>query len=130
MNPTALPSNLEIQALSVLWHEGPSTVGGVLEGLPDGKERAYTTVLTTLRNLERKGFLSHEVDGRAHVYIPSVAERDVAQSTLSELLDRLFDGSRARLVDALLEEEDLTPKEFEALRQRVMELRREEERDG
>ena len=48
------PSNLELQALSVLWHDGPSTVSAVLETLPDGKDRAYTTVLSVLQSLERK----------------------------------------------------------------------------
>ena len=45
------PSNLELQALSVLWHEGPSTVAAVHETLPDRKDRAYTTVLSVMQVL-------------------------------------------------------------------------------
>ena len=121
---------LEARVMKVVWRRGRATVRDVLDDLPGRRKLAYTTVLTTLRNLEQKGFLGHEVEGRSHVYLPRVEEREVARSTLSEIADRLFDGSRVRLVDALLEEEQLTKKEFEALRQRILELRREEESDG
>ena len=97
--------------------------------MPGRRKLAYTTVLTTLRNLEQKEYLRHEVEGRSHVYLPRVQEREVARSTLTDLVDRLFDGSRVRLVDALLDEEQLTKEEFEALRERILELRREEGTD-
>ncbi|MCH2064232.1 MAG: BlaI/MecI/CopY family transcriptional regulator, partial [Roseibacillus sp.] len=49
------PSALELQALSVLYSVGPSTVAVVLENIPDGKVRAYTTILSVMQSLERKG---------------------------------------------------------------------------
>ncbi|NIP96212.1 MAG: BlaI/MecI/CopY family transcriptional regulator, partial [Akkermansiaceae bacterium] len=52
MPTTSLPSDLELQALSVLYAEGPTTVATVLENLPDGKERAYTTILSVMQSLE------------------------------------------------------------------------------
>ena len=72
------PSNLELQALSVLWHEGPSTVGAVLEALPDGKDRAYTTVLSVMQSLERKGLVKRTRYGRAHVYEASRSQEQIA----------------------------------------------------
>ena len=121
--------DLEARVMKVVWKRGRATVREVLADLPGRRKLAYTTVLTTLRNLEQKGFLRHEVEGRSHVYLPRVEEREVARSTLTDLVDRLFDGSRVRLVDALLDEEQLTPEEFEALRQRILELRGKEAED-
>ena len=48
------PSNLEMQILSVLWEHGPSTVRDILGKIPDGKKRAYTTVLTMMQIMEKK----------------------------------------------------------------------------
>ena len=55
-----------------------------------------------------------------------MAERTAAQTALREILDRMFEGSPVRLVDALFEKEDLSPAEFEALRRRILELRKKE----
>jgi predicted transcriptional regulator len=97
----------------------------VRDALPNRK-LAYTTVLTTLRNLEKKGYLEHEVEGRAHVDLPAIEERAVERSSLMDLLDREFDGSRVRLVDALLDGSDLSDEEVEDLRRRIEDLREEE----
>ena len=63
------PSDLELQVLSVLWDHGPRTVREILERIPDGKERAYTTVLTILQGMSRKGLVTHTQEGAAHVYL-------------------------------------------------------------
>ena len=55
---TAHPSPLELQVLSVLWEHGDCTVRTVLENLPDGRDRAYTTALSVLQTMERKGRLT------------------------------------------------------------------------
>ena len=63
----ATPTNLELQALSVLWALGEATVREVWESFPDGKERAYTTILTILQNLERKGLARKKIRNRARL---------------------------------------------------------------
>jgi predicted transcriptional regulator len=121
---------LEGRVMKVVWRQGRATVHDVRGAMKGGRKLAYTTILTTLRNLENKGLLRHEVEGRRHVYLPVVTERAAARSALRSLLDGLFDGSRVRLVDALFESENLSRSEFEQLRKQVLEFRRKEEDDA
>ena len=102
---------LESRVMKAVWSLRRATVREVLVALEGRRKLAYTTVLTTLRNLERKGFLQRELQGRSHVYLPAVEQEAVARGALDDLVDRLFDGSRARLVDALLDEERLSDEE-------------------
>ena len=69
------PSEMELQILAVLWEHGPSTVRAIRQLLPDGKNRAYTTVLTLVQIMEKKGLVGHTSQGQAHVYRPLVARR-------------------------------------------------------
>ncbi len=117
---------LESEVMKAVWRLGRGTVRDVLRALDSDPPRAYTTVLTTLRNLEAKGYLRHEVEGRTHVYLPLVAEGAVGKRAVRDLLDRLFDGSPVRLVQALLESEALTAEELALLRRAVDERRGEE----
>lgn len=122
---------LETRVMKEVWRLRRATVHAVREALAKRKRRlAYTTVLTTLRNLEEKGYLRHDVDGRSHVYFATVTERAAARRVLRDVLDRLFDGSHVRLVDALLADEHLSKAEFEELRRQVLDLRRREEEAG
>jgi len=93
------PSNLELQALSVLWHEGPSTVAAVLETLPDKKDRAYTTVLSVMQRLERKHLVKRVLVGRAHVYEAAYSREAIVQHAVRDFLTNVFGG---RLGEALL----------------------------
>ena len=80
----------ELDVMAVLWAHGSGTVGEVQRRL--GAKLAYTTVLTILRNLEAKAFVSHQEEGRAHRYFPRVQQRSARRSALSRLLDSLFKG--------------------------------------
>jgi predicted transcriptional regulator len=105
------PSNLELQALSVLWHLGPSTVATVLEELPDGKERAYTTVLTVMQNLEKKGHVRRVKQGRAHVYQAAHPQKSVVSDAIDDFLVNTFGGRLGEAVLALLASAPLTVEE-------------------
>jgi predicted transcriptional regulator len=123
--------DLETLIMKEIWRQGRATVHGVRNALKSRRKLAYTTILTTLRNLERKGFLHHETEGRTFVFMPSIDEGTMARTTVRELLERFFDGSAARLVNALLEEKALSREEFEKLRLKILELRRKKEgKDG
>lgn len=103
----------EASLMEVLWDRGPSTVAEVRSELPD--ELAYTTVLTILRNLESKGYVTHEEEGRAHRYT-AVVERDAAQrSALQALKHKLFRGSTELLLTQLVAEKDLSPTQIERI---------------
>ena len=78
--PKPRPSELETKVLGLLWEHGPSTVREVLASLSDGKNRAYTTVLTVMQGMEKKGLVSHTRSGLAHVYHPQVTRDEVVSS--------------------------------------------------
>ena len=105
------PSNLELQALSVLWHEGPSTVATVLETLPDKKDRAYTTVLTVMQSLERKNLVKRVLVGRAHVYESAYAQEVIVQRATHDFLTNAFGGRLGEALLAILSAGTLTPEE-------------------
>jgi len=105
------PSNLELQALSVLWHEGPSTVSAVHESLPDGKQRAYTTVLTIMQNLERKNLVKRNRIGRAHLYRATQSQQTIIRRATRQYLTNTFGGRLGEAVLAILSTGNLTPEE-------------------
>lgn len=111
MAGTSHPSNLELQALSVLWHEGPSTVGVVLGSMPDGKYRAYTTVLSVMQSLERKNLVKRKKSGRAHVYEAAQSKEDIVDQATTDFLTNAFGGRLGEAILTLLSAGTLTPEE-------------------
>ena len=105
------PSNLELQALSVLWHDGPSTVAAVHETLPDKKDRAYTTVLSVMQSLERKSLVKRARVGRAHVYAASYSQEVIVQRATHDFLTNAFGGRLGEALLAILSAGTLTPEE-------------------
>ena len=104
----------EAEIMEVLWDSGPSTVAEVKERVAD--ELAYTTVLTILRNLEAKGYVTHDPEGKAHRYSPLVA-RDAAQrSALRAMADKFFKGSTAMVLTHLVADEKLAAADVKRLR--------------
>src|ERR1700722_20118829 len=91
-------TDAELRLMEVLWKTGPATVNDVAEALPKDPALAYSTVLTTLRILETKGYLKHTKDGRAFLYEAVVAREQACESALSHLLRRFFENSPERLV--------------------------------
>jgi BlaI family transcriptional regulator, penicillinase repressor len=104
----------ELDVMGVLWELGSGTVTEVRARLP--VELAYTTVLTILRNLEAKGFLRHEEEGKAHRYIPLVEQQTARRSALARMLERLFDGSPELLLTQLVDDHPLDADEMRRLR--------------
>ncbi|MFV0446755.1 MAG: BlaI/MecI/CopY family transcriptional regulator [Planctomycetaceae bacterium] len=115
----AKPSDLELQVLSVLWERGPQTVRDILALLPDGKDRAYTTVLTILQGMSRKGFVTHTQDGPAHVYHPAVTRADVLHPMMRTLVQHAFGGDPSRVVQALLGSGDVSTDDLKEIRKLI-----------
>lgn len=99
----------ELDIMGVLWSRGPSTVAEVREALED--DLAYNTVLTMLKVMEGKGYVSRRPEGRAHRYAAEVARDTAGESALGRVTDRLFGGSPEqlllRLVDSGLEPDEV-----------------------
>ena len=100
----------ELDVMAVLWELGSGTVTEVLEHL--GVPLAYTTVLTVLRNLEAKQYVSRTEEGRAHRYFPRVAQQAAQQNALSRLLTSFFGGSPEALIAQLVDQRDVSPEEL------------------
>ncbi len=115
----------EVDVMNVLWKLGSGTVSEVQERLAD--ELAYTTVLTILRTLEKKGYLGHETEGRAHRYLPLVERVEAQESAIRRITRKLFSGSPELVMAQLLKERGLTDAQLRRLRDLVEERLKEEE---
>ena len=111
----------ELRLMRVLWEKGQATVGEVVEALKTGPKPAYNTVLTLLRIMEKKGYVSHRKDGRAFIFQPAVDRADASRSALRTLVNRFFDGSPRLLMLNLLEDGQLTPDALKQLKERIEE---------
>jgi BlaI family transcriptional regulator, penicillinase repressor len=107
----------ELRLMDVLWQKGPSTVQQVLEALPPKQALAYNSVLTTIRILEKKGYLEHVKDGRAHVYAPVIQREEASRSEIRHLVRRFFANSHEQLVLNILEERGMDADELGRLRE-------------
>jgi BlaI family transcriptional regulator, penicillinase repressor len=106
----------ELRLMDVLWLKGPSTVQRVLEALPKKSQLAYNSVLTTIRILEKKGYVRHIKDGRAHVYRPLVEQAEASRSEIRHLAHRFFNNSHEMLVMNILEDRGVDAEELKRLR--------------
>ena len=116
----------ELDVMSVLWDRGPSTVAEVQKALDD--QSAYTTVLTILRILEEKEYVTHTTEGRAHRYRPLVERSDAGGSALKRVTKRLFSGSPELLLTRLVEDQDLSEEELRRMRDLLAARLREEKK--
>jgi len=107
----------ELRVMNVLWSKGPATVQQVQDWLSADHDLAYNSVLTTIRILEKKGYLKHTKDGRAHIYSPVIAREDASRSEVRHLVGRFFGNSHHSLLMNLLQEQELDAEEVKQLRQ-------------
>ena len=110
-------TNAEHRIMEVIWARGSATVGEVVDAL-EGKD-AYTTILTLMRILKAKGYLSSRKEGRAFVFVPEVDRTTAARKAVHQLLSKFFSGSPSELVLSFLRQEELTPEELDAIKQRI-----------
>jgi BlaI family transcriptional regulator, penicillinase repressor len=107
----------ELRIMNVLWEKGAATVHEVLQGMPEEPAPAYNSVLTIIRILEKKGYVKHVKDKRAHVYIPKVDRKDATRFEVRHLVSRFFADSDELLVLNILEEKSIDADELARLRQ-------------
>lgn len=92
------PTDAELAILNVLWERGPSTVRDVHEALSTSQATGYTTVLKLMQIMTEKGLVVRDESQRAHVYEARQSEQRTQRQLLSDLADRAFGGSPAKLV--------------------------------
>ena len=124
MPPAPRPSDLELQVLTVLWESGPLPVAAIREAIPDGKNRAYTTILSVLQVMEKKGLVGHTTKGQANVYSPAVKRQQVMRPLMRQMLHNIFGGSAARAVQSLLDSSPVDEDEMSQIRELLAEVER------
>jgi len=118
MENASLPavSPAETQVLRIVWESGQATVQDVCDRLPVERKIAYATVQTLLRRLEKKGYVGHHNQGKAHVFFPAVESEEVIKRTVTDFLDRLFGGDAIPLVQYLAEHGKIDADDIEKLK--------------
>jgi predicted transcriptional regulator len=111
----------ELRLMRVLWERGESAVSDVVTAVAESTPLAYTSVLTTIRILEKKGYVSHRQEGRAFLYSPCIAQQEASRSEVRHMLQRFFGNSRESLLLSLLGDEEIAPDELKRLRQVIAE---------
>ena len=107
---------LETLIMNSLWEDSPAGVRQVQERLESVRPMAYNTVLTMMRILREKGFLTSERSGRSDIYQPVVTRKQMGQRSLKDLIESFFSGSAEALVSQVLASQTLTDEEMAAIR--------------
>jgi predicted transcriptional regulator len=112
----------ELRLMKILWERGESAVSDMVTAISAETELAYTSVLTTIRILEKKGYVCHRQEGRAFLYSSCVGESEAGRSEVRHVLHRFFGNSRERLLLSLLGDDEITPEELNRLRVAIAKL--------
>ncbi len=111
--PREIPPPLELECLKCLWLLGEGQVRDVQQALAPERKLAYTTVMTVLDRLVRKGAVSRRKAGRAFVYQPVLSRETLRRLAVKQLLESLFSGSEDELLGYLQgREPDAAPAAF------------------
>lgn len=109
----------ELQILNTIWELGTASVSDVHGILSESEEIAYTTVMTTMKKLADKGYLSFDEVDKKYVYRPRINPGEVRQGLLTDLISSAFRGSPLSLVRTLVQDESLSDKEREEIRRLI-----------
>ena len=105
--------------MEVLWDRREASVRDVVDTLSKERSVAYTSVLTMLKVLSRKGLVEHRVDGRTFIYTPKITRAQARSEAIANVLRQFFNGSPRLLAQHLLEEQPLEAEDLDALARRV-----------
>jgi len=109
----------ELQILNTIWELGHASVGDVHNILAQQEDIAYTTVMTTMKKLADKGYLSYSSQDKKYVYEARIKPGDVRRGLLSDLISSAFKGSPLTLVRTLVEDEGLSDEQRDAIRKLI-----------
>jgi predicted transcriptional regulator len=112
-------SPAETEIVRLVWQLEEATVQQICDLLPAKRKIAYKTVQTLLRRLETKGYLTHRIGGKAHVFFPAVKREDVVKRTVLDFLDRLFGGDPRPLMQFLAEDGKIDPDDIKRLKKLI-----------
>ncbi len=113
----------ELRLMEIIWDRGEATVGEILDQLTEATPPAYNTVLTIMRILEQKGYVSHVKQGRAFVYRPLIDRNLARAKAVKYLVSSFFNNSPEQLMLSILKNEGLTPDELQHLKKMIEETK-------
>lgn len=108
-------SKQEEDAMQAVWKTGEGNIKLFLENLEDRDATPYTTLASTIKNLEKKGFLSSRLIGNAYLYKPVISEDEYKQQFMSGFVKDYFDNSYKELVNFFVEEKKLSAQELKEI---------------
>jgi len=110
------PTELELEILKVVWQAEPVTVRQVRDTLASVRDLAYTTVMTVMSIMADKGYLKRKKEGRSYVYEAVYREQKASRTILQDVIDRVFGGSSAAVMQHLLETSEIDDEELKQIR--------------
>lgn len=119
-----MPTDAELEILTVLWQHGECTVREVHASLSASRDMGYTTVLKLMQIMAEKGLVRRDERQRAHVYEPTFAQEQTQQQLLGDLVERAFDGSALKLVMQALQSKRASSEELSEIRNLLEEFER------
>jgi predicted transcriptional regulator len=120
----AIPTDQELEILKIIWQRGQATVREVYQDLLTQRKIAYTTVLTMMGILERKGHLKKTAGERAYVYRSAHPKAQVVEGMVKEFVKRVFNGSPKPLLVHLVGDRELSPSELDEIENLVKNRRK------
>jgi predicted transcriptional regulator len=113
------PTPLEQFVMDYVWAHPHCTAEMCREGLASQRALKDSTIRTLLRNLEEKGYVTHDVDGRTFVYRAVDTKRNVAAHAAQQLIDRFCGGSVEDLLVGLVDNQLLEPEQLQRLAEKI-----------
>ena len=116
------PTDYELSILQILWKGFPLSVSEILKRIKKRPKPAYSSLLTIVRLMEKKGYVSHEKKGRAFYYSPVLKEKSHSKKEIKKLADTVFGGSSFELAVNIIKDEKLSADEIQQLKQILEEI--------
>ena len=121
------PTELELAILKILWRDGPSSVRQVRDALVEFRDLAYTSVMTIMNIMTKKGYVRRNKLGGSFVYKPVLSEHDASRGMLHDVMHRVFDGSALAVMQHLIDTTDLDADELRQIRQLISRKAKEQQ---
>lgn len=115
----------EMMILNIIWENSELTVRDVFKEISKKEDIAYTSIMTSMQNMEKKGLLKHREEGRAYIYSAEVKKSEVQQRLLKDLIDMAFKGSYENLVTSLFYQKDISAQDIKELADRYLDKEEE-----
>ena len=108
----------EEQIMTIFWTHGELFIRDVLERLPEPLP-PYTTLASSIKNIERKGYLTHRYYGSVNIYKPVISQEDYSKRSINRLVKNFFGGSVGNFLSFMVKEKNISEKEIEELQQMI-----------